>query len=658
MSDWRAHILDKVGVGAASLAVVDDPDALLLDEGIQAAVRQEGYGFIDYRDPIAFRLTYESKYRDGIDGRSAAPLVIRAPESGAKDVPYDVLRDAHYTRLSVDELFPSLHYGTVAALGSEWLDALWQADRSPIRPRRGAQETKQFILRRLFGVDPETLQTPEDLLRILLRRHYRGQRVPRVIDDYLIAVLHSRPAFEGWPLDKIIPGRDAFFRFLQERWLLFVREELGASDREFGERVYDYLAFPGPALLPFGHDDVRVYVDDLFLEGFLRPVDPPAPIRDDHWMTVGLIIDPERDQLRRIDHLIEAVTTQLPSAEAHHRAWFDCALRWAELVALTAHVELRPEQEGGYLDAQGLVDKRFVEWVTGRYDSLHSQPALPPVMLHHVPRFLAHQRRSTGRVALLLVDGLSLDQWATMEEELKQQCDDVRFEREAVVAWLPSLTSVSRQAVFSGMVPHYFAETIDRADRDEARWQRFWQDEGIAAPGAPYVNVSGDPSDLDDVKDVMSDPRASALAIVVRKVDETAHGMRLGSEGMHAIVRRWSREGFLTRLIQHLLGENFDIFLTSDHGNIEVVGRGRPSGGMVPTERGGRVRVFDSPSALNAVAAEVPGAIAWTPSGLPDAYYTLYAPPRQAFTTAGKRVVSHGGISIEELIVPFVHIQR
>ncbi len=30
--------------------------------------------------------------------------------------------------------------------------------------------------------------------------------------------------------------------------------------------------FPGPTLLPFDHHDVRIYIDNLFLDGMLQPV--------------------------------------------------------------------------------------------------------------------------------------------------------------------------------------------------------------------------------------------------------------------------------------------------------------------------------------------------------------------------------------------------
>jgi len=48
----------------------------------------------------------------------------------------------------------------------------------------------------------------------------------------------------------------------------------------------------------------------------------------------------------------------------------------------------------------------------------------------------------------------------------------------------------------------------------------------------------------------------------------------------------------------------------------------------------------------------------WPSIGLPDDYFALIAPPLRAFIGEGKRTVAHGGICIEEVIVPFVTVVR
>jgi hypothetical protein len=64
-------------------------------------------------------------------------------------------------------------------------------------------------------------------------------------------------------------------------------------------------------------------------------------------------------------------------------------------------------------------------------------------------------------------------------------------------------------------------------------------------------------------------------------------------------------------------------------------------------------------AALRAEAARrLTGSIEWPSIGLPSGFLPLLAPARSAFTTVGSNSVTHGGISLEELVVPYVLISR
>lgn len=48
----------------------------------------------------------------------------------------------------------------------------------------------------------------------------------------------------------------------------------------------------------------------------------------------------------------------------------------------------------------------------------------------------------------------------------------------------------------------------------------------------------------------------------------------------------------------------------------------------------------------------------WQPVGLPADYFSLVAGGRDAFVNPGDAIVGHGGVAIEEVIVPLVKIER
>ena len=134
--------------------------------------------------------------------------------------------------------------------------------------------------------------------------------------------------------------------------------------------------------------------------------------------------------------------------------------------------------------------------------------------------------------------------------------------------------------------------------------------------------------------------------------------MELGTAGMHNQVRQWAQQPYMNTLLDLLLNQEFHVFLTSDHGNIEAEGFGRPAEGAVADLRGERVRVYSDMVLRSRVKERFPAALEWDAVGLPEDYFALLAPGRKAFVREADRTVSHGGISIEELIVPLVQIER
>ena len=46
------------------------------------------------------------------------------------------------------------------------------------------------------------------------------------------------------------------------------------------------------------------------------------------------------------------------------------------------------------------------------------------------------------------------------------------------------------------------------------------------------------------------------------------------------------------------------------------------------------------------------------PAGLPAGLLTLFAPGDAAFAAQGEQIVAHGGLSLAEVIVPWVHVTQ
>jgi hypothetical protein len=326
---------------------------------------------------------------------------------------------------------------------------------------------------------------------------------------------------------------------------------------------------------------------------------------------------------------------------------------------LIAEGELQAETDTEIRQFTNEVDAQFLAWVKQHYGNLFNLPATDPVMLHHLPRFFAHSLQPTTKLAFLLVDGLSLDQWIALREVLHEQEPTLLFRERAVFAWIPTITAVSRQAAFAGQPPIFFPESIHTTHKEPELWTTFWEEKGLSKAEVTYLKGLGNgKSDVQKIDELIAQPKLRVVGLIINKVDDIMHGMQLGSAGMHNQIRQWARQGFMRDLITLLLDKGFHIYLASDHGNIEASGVGRPSEGVLAEVRGERVRVYTDAQIRQQIAAAFPGSLAWPSVGLPGDYFALIAPNRAAFVPKDTIIVGHGGISIEELIVPFVQIER
>ena len=223
MGGWRDTILKEFTPGVARLTVVADPDGLLMEEGVLQVLCERGFEVLLFDDPVSFRFVYESRYKPRWDRGELAGLVVVVQAPGLRRLPYDLWQAGRKLSFSLADIFPHLSYPVVAELDRGELDVLYDACGKYCSGSLDVGATKDFILRHVFGIAPELIKEPEDLLRVLLRRHYRGQRVPRILDERFIQVLRSEGRFADWPLEEIVPSREAFFGFLQGKMADFPR---------------------------------------------------------------------------------------------------------------------------------------------------------------------------------------------------------------------------------------------------------------------------------------------------------------------------------------------------------------------------------------------------------------------------------------------------
>jgi hypothetical protein len=319
---------------------------------------------------------------------------------------------------------------------------------------------------------------------------------------------------------------------------------------------------------------------------------------------------------------------------------------------------LDPTDKTTWGDLQNQVEEAFGQWMLNRYGSLHNLPYhQQPVMVHQIPHFLSAERgrKKLSKIALLVLDGLALDQWLLLRHHLESQEKTWRFRECPVFAWVPTLTSISRQSIFAAEPPLYFPDTLETTTKEKAHWQWFWEDQSVPRNGIELVTNLESPEDS-RLDSAFANPRLMVLGIIWNKIDDIMHGMQMQTAGMHSQVRLWARQQHLHRLLVRLHEEHFSVYITADHGNVTATGIGNPKEGILVETKGKRARVYDRPDFREEVAMKFPESIRWPGYGLPPTRHTLLVGDLKAFTNESEKVVAHGGIALEEVMVPFVVI--
>lgn len=646
MTSWSDHVTAPFQREFGSLWVVSDPDEILLTPGVAAILGQKGFEFVAYRDPLAFRRSYETEILPGTGDKA---FIIHVRGDALAVVPWDVLAAARIVSLSIPELFGAMDANAVRSIGPERYDDLWQVTSSRHgMSTLGTVATKDFLAANLYRVVPDLLRRPQDIWEQAFDLFFRGVPLPHLLACH-VAERACRP--DGMPVDEaasILSDRATFIDRVQRDWNLFA-QAIGRNEE------------PSPDLIPFALPGIRVNLDSLVLDGTIAPAKVEhVPATVPAWMLIGMARDDEAAR-KLAAQRIDLLRIDIPKEGASYGEWLRFAERHAEIVDAGRDIVATEAFTSGPLsDIAESIDIALFSWLQTGFDGLSSNSfASAPSIVHQIAPHMAHRRqRGERRQALIVVDGIALDQWLILERRLRVMRPDALVDSRSCFAWLPTVTGVSRQAIFTGDQPRAFAKTLGSTSPEPAAWRRFWLNEGMTENQVFYAKGLGHPGSCDEV---IGGPVAHAtevLGLVVDTVDELLHGELFGKRGLVGRIDHWLGLGEWDRLVHALIDADYRIYVTADHGNVDVVGMGRPSEGSIAEARGERVRIYDSEALRQKSSTTIAGSRVLQPGGLPDAYKPLFAPHGRAFIHDGRHAVVHGGTSLEEVIVPFIRISK
>ena len=278
-----------------------------------------------------------------------------------------------------------------------------------------------------------------------------------------------------------------------------------------------------------------------------------------------------------------------------------------------------------------------------------------------MPHYLNFRReQGLEKQVLLILDGMSLADWLLIKQTWQRRHHDWHMDEILLLAQIPTITSISRQALVSGMRPADFAATIQTNREEPRQWKAFWERAGVQPESCTYVSAN---FRQDASIPELTDPRLRLLCLIERTIDEIVHGSVLGNADLVATLKVWLDEKknpqHLEKAISDLLEREFHVFVTSDHGHAEAVGIGQPNEGILAQTRGRRVRIYSDQNLARQTQSNFQPSILWENDGLlPENLYAILPEKRGAFVSKGEPILTHGGATIDEVVVPFIEIKH
>ncbi len=636
--DWPGGVIKEIRGPGVKTVLVRDPDRLLLEEHLLEEIQEAGFNVLELKDPVYLRHAWEARFR-----HTGRKLLVRLGNQSFEDVSFDIYRGALQIDLSLASQFELLDPRIIRGLAREDLLTLKEAYDREVDQFLGEKGTKEFVLQHVFDVNSVVFNSTAGVLRWLLSLHYRARQIPKCLLDELVKEIKRIPGMINWPLREIVSKQEAFYAFLQEHWAVFL-EQAAAGGSYAG--------------LPFDDPEVRVFLDNLFAEGYLKPVRFEARESLPQWVVCGILDDRDAARERKLDKLVCLLRNNQPGEKGDYMSWQRTALRLAEARKLLVSLEhfLAPERLVQIQDLVQAVSDSFHNWYQGKQGTLASLFLVShPLMVHQIPHYLALQKTPGKKIALLVFDGLSLEQWLTVKGVLYEKLKAIKMEEYLTFALVPTLTSLSRQAIFSGELPYQFGGSLYNNRGEEKSWRAFWSRQGLSAGKLALLKgLRGSEEDLARVRQHL---HREVLGLVVDQVDRLVHAQQLGPAGMYQDIKLWLEQGKAVDLLEELLAAGFDLYLASDHGSTYATGCGRPDEGCLVETKGERARLYTQDEIYQQALKSIP-CRPWKAIGLPEDLRVLLADGDTAFVNKGEEIMTHGGSAVEEVVVPFIKIVR
>ena len=326
-------------------------------------------------------------------------------------------------------------------------------------------------------------------------------------------------------------------------------------------------------------------------------------------------------------------------------------------------------------------NQTFAKYIRKHYEQWIAQPDARPLMSPDIFKRCVFPRLSKGRkVFLLVLDNFRFDQWRVLSGELAEDFD---IDEDLYYSILPTATQYARNAIFAGLMPLQIKELYPElwVDEEEDEGKNLNEQQLIQSQLARFrrreafsYHKINDSSQVDKMLPQILNAQTPLSVLVVNFIDILSHARTeskmvrelAGTESAYrSITLSWFRHTPIKELFRRLASMDYDILITTDHGSIRVSAPTKVVGDRnVNTNLRYKLGRNLSYNPREVYEVKKPAALQLPQPNLSTAYifatgnrFFAYPNNYNYYVQYYKDTFQHGGISLEEMLVPLVTLR-
>lgn len=486
---------------------------------------------------------------------------------------------------------------------------------------------------------------------------------------------------KGYRVDAVTNGHDAVSRFQMHHYdVVFLDESMpGITGLETLSRI-KALSPEVPVVLITKNEEENLMdeaIGSQISDYLIKPVKPNQIL-----LSLKKIIDNKRLVSEKTGSSyrqeFQRIMMQINN-EMNHQEWADL---YRQLIYWELQLDQADNQEmQEILNMQkSEANKEFFKFVNRNYPGWLRNAGKGPTLSHTLfkDKVLPLLKESVP-VIFILIDNLRYDQYKAIEPMLTELF--VKKKEEHFYSILPTTTQYSRNAIFAGLMPSEIEKKYrdkwvhDEEEEGKNLHEAFFMEEQLRRHGhsgkTSYTKVTTNRSGKeleDNILNMLNNP---FNVIVYNFVDMLSHARtemevlkELASDeaAYRSLTVSWFDHSPLYNALQKLKDKKVRIVITADHGTIRVQNPAKVVGDRNTTTN---LR-YKSGKNLNYNPKEVmevrnPDEVFLPKSNLSSSYifakedyYFCYPNNYNHFVNYYRSTFQHGGVSMEEMIVPVV----